>query len=304
MNGSAKIRAFIRDSGRWRVNRWFALFALGYVIEEAETGNLQLGDDTRLLDLVADVFSTNRFVDVQQGALFQLSQIVYFHIKSKYVDGEPKVLGIEQVRPAYTVVDGGVPDNAIPYKRKIDIVLEGEAEGTERWVETKSLSGPFREAWFKNTLIGKKKKDDSSARKYRGYYRQYFHDMRLNNEFISTKKESLILNDGEWVGNSAYSWYFHDYANNRGTPPTARDINNAQKWFCKVPSTNPKPKAYYEDNMSGDSRTIKSSCTQLAESRIQRRNTQSYITELLRPFAGPDQLNIEAFVNLIETFNP
>jgi hypothetical protein len=49
---------------------------------------------------------------------------------------------------------------------------------------------------------------------------------------------------------------------------------------------------------------LKGLCQGFANVRIERRNTQSYIIDLLRPYAGPDQLNIEAFANLIETFDP
>jgi hypothetical protein len=73
---------------------------------------------------------------------------------------------------------------------------------------------------------------------------------------------------------------------------------------CPGTFTNPKPTSYYKDNLSGSPETIKGRCQGFANVRIERRNTQSYIIDLLGPYAGADQLNIEEFVNLIETFDP
>lgn len=37
---------------------------------------------------------------------------------------------------------------------------------------------------------------------------------------------------------------------------------------------------------------------------VAKRNTQSYITDLLRPFASPDKMDIESFVDFIERLGP
>ena len=37
---------------------------------------------------------------------------------------------------------------------------------------------------------------------------------------------------------------------------------------------------------------------------VAKRNTQSYITDLLRPFASPDKMDIESFVDFIERLEP
>ncbi len=279
-NGAAKVRHFIRESKNWRVNRWFALFALGYVIEEYETGSLQLGDDNVYWDLIADVFSTR--ANTQNGALFQLSQIVYFHIENKY-GGGPKVIGIEQIRPAYGLVNGERPPGE-PYKREIDIVLEN-GTNAERWVEVKSLNGPFRESWFKNTLVGKKKDDGDKTN--RGYFRQHFHDMRLNSGFINSDNLETILNRDDnrfnWSKNANYNWYFHDFKKITGSnPPSRTDIGNAGKWLCAKPKATDANEKYYESNLSGSRAEIAGRCS---KSRIELRNTQSYIKDLLRKYA-------------------
>lgn len=57
--------------------------------------------------------------------------------------------------------------------------------------------------------------------------------------------------------------------------------------------------------MSGTESGIKNKCEFHARlGWISERNTQSYITDLLRTFAGPDKLNIQDFVTLIEGLEP
>ncbi len=243
---------------------------------------------------------------VQQGALFQLSQVAYFQLKKRIDDSQPAIIGIEMLRPAYTLVNGNVAGK--PYNRKIDIVVEGKGSG-ERWIETKSLMGKFKPEWFKNTLIPKGKERNgpilNKQTNYRGYYRQFFHDMRLNDKFINEENRDEILDFKikKWVGNSEFNWYFHKFKKNpkSGNPPTNKDEKNARTWFCAKPEIQGR-KSYYDSNMSGNASAIKIACQtavgNLLAPAVELRDTQSYLTELVEPHAA--DLGVDDFISFIK----
>ena len=241
-----------------------------------------------MLDLIGKVFSKSRNDFVRNGALFQLTQVVYHHIFNLY-GGGPKVLGIEQKRPAYKLVNNLRIPNNNPYKREIDIVLAG-ADNTEHWIEVKSLAkSSFKQSKFKPTLA-----------KGSGYYRQFFHDMRLNDDFIHATNKPKILegktNGVLWVGNSNYSWHFQQFsAGTSGIPPDSTDEKNVRKWLC-IPHT--KNKDYFASNLNDISLVIRSRCND-NKGNIKLRNTQSYVKDVLKKYAV--QLDIEEFVSIIET---
>lgn len=203
------------------------------------------------------------------------------------MDGQPAVAGIELERPGYTIVNSLESGKA--YKRKIDIVLQ--TEDGEHWVETKSVAGPFRESWFRNRLEPKRKSDD---RRYRGYFRQHFHDMRLNTDYINAKNRNKILSDG--AENAKFSWYFHAFKAKHGRPPTKRDVSNASDWLCRTPRVDRVDK-YFEENLSSGKGIIKQKCK--ASNAVERRDTTNYVVDLLLAFASPDQLDIESYADTV-----
>jgi hypothetical protein len=220
--------------------------------------------------------------------------LAYFHIQNQHGQNQPAVKGIELRRPAFTLINNERPTGIKAYDRIIDIVLEG-ANDTERWIETKSLQGPFKQIWFTNTLKAKNNKDEGDSRTHRGYFRQFFHDMRLNKDFINDGNSGKILNNH--LGNAEYSWYFHDFSKKRGIPPTAKDITQARKWLCKVPEVDNRTD-YYKSNLAGTQGEVRARCALNAVNSIQKRDTQSYIKDLLKPYAS--QMGIEDFVEIIE----
>ncbi len=64
-----------------------------------------------------------------------------------------------------------------------------------------------------------------------------------------------------------------------------------------------KPKVrneYFSSNLQGNDLAIANRCKSY-KTRIQLRDTQSYVTGLLKQYASPDKLDVEAFVNVIES---
>lgn len=163
--------------------------------------------------------------------MFQLSQLAFYHLQNKY-NGGPKVIGIEVKRPAYQVANG--ERSGKPYNRLIDIVLD--EDGEETWVETKSTAAQFQKAWFTQTLRAKKSSGDGAPQisDPRGYYRQFFHDMRLNKNFINERNSRFILIGGE--PNTDYQWLFHQFTIGAIStkPPIAQDLALAQRELCKL----------------------------------------------------------------------
>jgi hypothetical protein len=161
--------------------------------------------------------------------------------------------------------------------------------------------GHFWKVGLKNTLVAKTKKDTEDSRTYRGYFRQYFQDMRLNDDFINTDNINAIF-DGmaEPYGNSEYTWYFHDFDEKKGKPPTGRDITLARKWLCKSPKIDGIRK-YFKSNLSMTPGEARAACALRAVMGIQKRDTKSYVIDLLEPYASSDKLDIQAFVDIVKT---
>ncbi len=126
---------------------------------------------------------------------------------------------------------------------------------------------------------------------------KHFHDMRLNKDFINDANKGDIL---VGPGNSEYNWYFHDFAKKTGSnPPVTKDRTNARKWLCKKPESTSADGKYFKSNLSGSPSEIERRCP---KSKIELRNTQSYIKDLLKPHAS--KLGIEEFVAIIENLDP
>lgn len=289
--GASKIKSFIRDSKTWRVNRWVVLMSIMYLAEQQADGKLNISND-KWLALTADVFSG--WAHRRHGAMFQLSQIAYLHVKNQHAGG-PEILDIEAKRPAFMLVNGEKPEK--PYKRIIDIVLS-DGDGGEEWIETKSLAGPFKNSWFTPTLVGKKKPKNATVNAFssgaeRGYYRQFFHDMRLNNDFINKKEIGKIL-DGS-IGNTKYTWYFHDFKTlTASKPPTTADISMAQRRFCKVP-TGVNRSDLYKYNFISNAGLMRNLCI-AKKWNISKRDTKSYFKEILEDYA--EELDIEDIISI------
>ncbi|MDE1462690.1 Ig-like domain-containing protein [Spartinivicinus poritis] len=290
--GGQKIREFLRNSHTWRVNRWVVLASLVYLAEEQQAGRLGI-DKEQWAALSADVFSG--WALRRHGAMFQLSQIAYYHLHNQYAEGV-KILGIEVVRPGYLLVNGERLLGSEPYKRRIDIVLD-DGEGGEHWIETKSLAGPYLRTWFEQKLEVKSKAEGNplfEEGKYRSYFRQFFHDMRLNKAFINNKNKSKII-DHRGKSNGKYSWYFHDFKTlTSSKPPTTADIKIARNELCEPPNVRSKEKVY-QSNLNGTIASVKLLCKAKANN-IVRRNTKDYFAELLEKYAS--QLEIQDVIKI------
>jgi len=234
--GVDKLNKFFKDSKNWRVNRFVVLFSILYLEEEVNKKENPLKLDPtedsnkKLAVLLADVFSWRPWV--QHGAIFQLTQLAYYHATGS------KIIGIEQTRPAFFVDAKGTAVGK-EYKRRIDIVLQdGDGAKKEKWIELKSLSGKFNALWFDNKLT-KTKQDEAGAtleQDVRGYYRQFFHDLRLNEYNISPKNQDAILKGLENAKtNSSFIWYFQDFkgkGSEASKSPNAGDLDTARTGLC------------------------------------------------------------------------
>lgn len=191
------------------------------------------------------------------------------------------------------LVNGEKPEK--PYNRIIDIVLSDGNDG-EEWIETKSLAGPFKNSWFTPTLVGKKNPKNSAVNAFdsgaeRGYYRQFFHDMRLNEDFINEDNDGKILVGS--VGNTKYTWYFHDFKTlTASKPPTTADISKAQRRLCKVP-TGVNQSDLYKHNFVSNAGLMRNLCI-AKRGNISKRDTKSYFKEILEDYAK--ELDIEDII--------
>ena len=75
-------------------------------------------------------------------------------------------------------------------------------------------------------------------------FREFFHDYRLNDEFIIDKLayKDLILTVGEspTKTNTIFTWYYQDFnipkgTGNKGKAPSQKQIENVRKKLCKKP---------------------------------------------------------------------
>ena len=306
-NARAKIRYLLNESKKWRVNRWLVLAALGYVTErtlEAGSstpffvqGNIASNGATNIsdegyLDMMANIFTTkgSDWYGGPNGYIFQLMQIVYYDLLYQYGGGK-KIIGIEQVRGAY-FVQAGIRTQE--YKREIDIVLgEGNEEALdEEWIELKSLSGPFNKRWFVAKLSGK------PTGKERSYYKQFFHDMRLNAEFINDKNRGEIIDPKRHghKGNVKYQWLAQDFKakSGRGTPPTEKDISNARNWLCATPTGAGVSNEFLSENISVISASaLKTRCLG-NKSWIDKTDIGQKVKETMTVYA--DKLDVDEFL--------
>jgi len=280
----AKVQQFARNSRNWRINRWFILFAISFLSEESNNGNLQLlQGQNQLASLIAALFSGKQ--NTVNGALFQISQAAYFHGKHRLVNTEPKLKAIEAVRPAFRIVNGKPAGKA--YQRRVDLLLwNNDADKKETWVETKSL--------LKSTITEPKFANDPDNSK--SYYRQFFHDFRLNEKHISDEfRNEIIGNNAENSRvNEFYYWYFHKFKNRgKNIPPTSREETKIREWFCKPPvfkGPGLGVKDFFYDNLRiGPKKTGKGEyggeCNASAKLRIKLQDTESYITEIVERLA-------------------
>src|SRR5690606_21627524 len=176
-------------------------------------------------------------------------------------------------------------------------------DGGETWVETKSVAGPFRNQWFTPTLTGAKSSTgfyDADAN--RAYYRQFFHDMRLNRSIISQENLGGILG-GAGKSNHQYRWYFHEFKDTSGSKsPAAGDITKARGLLCAKPNIS-NIKRVYELNFNGTATSVQNQCNNdaqdLLRGTIVLRNTRSYFPEILERYAS--KLDIEDMVEIART---
>ncbi|WP_070884417.1 Ig-like domain-containing protein [Pseudomonas argentinensis] len=304
--GAAKIRHFFTSSKNWRVRREVVLFAVLYLSEEQAAGRLNI-DKSKFASLLADLISG--FAYKQHGAIFQLVQMMGYQIKANYGPApKMQIVGIDEVRQAYRLADlpgvGPARDSDQPYKRRIDIVLAPDGDKTkEQWVELKSLAGPFSASWF-DSDVNKSGNADDTNDEARGYYRQFFHDLRLNQKLVNTNNLGLIVGqDGQVLkhqGNSVFFWYFQDF---KQTPtssksPTKADEAIAQKAFCALPRGLGDATGFYKQNFAQSAKVTARECQAIVKLSVSLRDTKSYFEEYLVTYA--DQLDIKDFINIVK----
>ena len=125
--------------------------------------------------------------------------------------------------------------------------------------------------------------------------------MRLNEDFLNQdNRETIFDGMAEPHGNSEYTWYFHDFDEKKGKPPTGRDITLAREWLCKSPKIDSIRK-YFKSNLSMTPSEVRAACALRAVMGIQKRDTKSYVIDLLEPYASSDKLDIQAFVDIVKT---
>ncbi len=272
--GVAKIGSFIRNSRNWRINRWFVLFSAAYLLEEDAADRLPAAVADRLAGLLSITFSNSR--NNASGAMFQLSQVAYFHAKNQISGSEPAVLAIEQPRPAFRLVNGEAVGT--PYGRRVDIILQ-EGDG-ENWLEVKS--------YVKSSFQFSPKPFVSRTTPYK----EFFHDLRLNKDIINTDNKGKILtgkNDSK--ENDLYTWYFHQFSRgpDKANAPKKREEDKAQERLCAIPKSIPGGVSpFYDDHMKDDEKGTKRSCDRTSSTRIQLRDTETYITEIVRGLVSKD----------------
>ena len=188
----------------------------------------------------------------------------------------PRVAGIDVVRAANYLKDGEKSGN--PYKRQVDIVLE-YPDGKEEWVELKSYS---------TKTIASSVRPKSKVFAGANVFREFFHDYRLNDEFITTspsdKGEIFDVTGHEAKTNQIFSWYYQYYAkpkgvNNQAEGPKAKQVDNLKKKLCNKPRD-----ARIEDyqyNFGKTRKTVENKCRTKANDQVILRDTKSYFVEVL-----------------------
>ncbi len=289
--GAARIAYFVRESRNWRVNRWFVLFSVAYLTEEHAAGRLTL-QNGGLTGVIAKVFSGNK--NDASGSQFQLSQIAYYHGKSQIDNSQPKVLAIEEFRPSFEVVNGEKVGDS--YKRRVDIILEGPEKDGEDWIEVKSYA--------QDTMRNSSKfLNDPSSDK--SNYREFFHDLRLNENFIVGNENGyrdIILADPRSASNDQYTWYFHKFSRGKGVSPKSKDVGKVQGWLCAKPARGLKGglNNFYKYNMAKSPPATKKTCDKTSKQRITLRDTESYVREIIQGLADKLGLTIGDFVIMVQ----
>ena len=273
--GGNKLIKFSRESKNWRVNRWLVLISMIYLVEEADATRLNLSDDSQFESLVSNLFSKNK--SNYNGAVFQIVQTAYFHARHQAAPTKmPKVVGIDVVRAANYLKNGEVSGKA--YKRQVDIVLE-YPDKTEEWVELKSYS---------NTTVSGSVKPKDKVFSGANIYREFFHDYRLNDAFITGDPDykNLILAVGQppTETNAIFTWYYQDFdapkgLDNKATAPSERRLKTLRAKLCRKP-TDVGIKDY-EYNFKNTRPTVEKNCVAKAGTQVTLRNTRSYFTEIL-----------------------
>lgn len=224
------------------------------------------------------IYSSN-----MNGAVFQIVQTAYFHARHQTAPSVwPKVTGIDVVRSAHYLKNGETMGKA--YDRQIDIVLEYSDENkTEEWVEIKSYSGSTMSSSI--TKSGKKSKVFGEA----NIYREFFHDIRLNDDFITTslsdKGEILDVVGQVAKTNQIFTWYFQDFTSPKGTgnagkAPTKARLKTLKTKLCKKP-TDVREQDYRYNFKYATSKAVENNCSKKVETQVELRNTKSYFTEVL-----------------------
>jgi hypothetical protein len=204
----------------------------------------------------------------------------------------PKVTGVEQVRPAYYLIKGERASGE-PYRRRVDIVL-AESDGSEEWVEVKSLSkSTFSKSNFYNNPFKKK-----------SYYRQFFHDMRLNTHFMTGVPKyvgKILPPDEGGKQNKRYTWWFQQWKNEtKGIPPGSAQENKAREWLCYKPNIN-NITNYYKYNMALSPGATKTACGSIGKGRIKLRDSESYVTEVIARLIRDKGLDAQDYLDFINS---
>ncbi len=165
-----------------------------------------------------------------------------------------------------------------PYGRRVDIILQ-EGDG-ENWLEVKSL--------VKSSFQFSPKPFVSRTTPYK----EFFHDLRLNKDIIiNTDNKDEILRDINSKENDLYTWYFHKFSRgpDKAKAPERAEEDKAQERLCAIPKSIPGGvREFYDDHMEDDEKGTKRSCDRTSSTRIQLRDTESYITEIVRGLVSKD----------------
>jgi hypothetical protein len=294
--GAAKVRHFITSSKNWRVRREVVIFAVMYLSEEIAAERLKI-DKEQFAGLLADVISG--WPAKQHGAIFQITEMMGYQLGARLAGG-PEIVAIDAERKAFRLMlnstTGEVgPNGDKPYRRRVDIVLKNK-DGEEEWIELKSLRGPFKKEWFESRLTAKEvEADDRDAT---DYYRQFFHDLRLNVGFVNEKNLDLIAGQAH-KGNALFRWHFQDYKTKAATSlpsPTKQDESLAQRLFCDKPSGLNGMPDFYKQNLAHSAGVTKRLCKAYVGTGVTLRDTKSYFEEYLVRYAK--DLDIEDFIEI------
>lgn len=129
----------------------------------------------------------------------------------------------------------------------------------------------------------------------RSYFRQFFHDMRLNEKFIKLDAINVIVpTDG--AINKKYTWYFQDFKTSTSSKsPVAADEKLARAEFCKAPNVAGSAKLLYKYNFNAGPKSVQNNCIAKADN-ISLRDTKSYFEDILVKYA--DKLDVKDMIDI------